>query len=169
MHIYAITNVANGKIYVGQHSKDDLPAYLAYNIRAADAFVIRSLVCPIDKEQMDKLEMFFIRTLETQDDSVGYNITAGGGGRLGIKRLHTQEEKDHMSQVMMGREITWADKISASQKNRPLTPGHVAALKLGQKGCKKPPRSPEHCEKIRENKKKWWAERKGGTCLNQKT
>jgi len=184
MHIYAVTNTANGKIYIGQHSGDDLPVYLARNIRAAlpgrgnklflyrairkygaEAFVIRSLVCPCDKEQMDMMEKFFIRTLETQNDSIGYNITAGGGGRLGTKRPHTQAEKDHMSLVMKDRVVTWGDKIAASQAGRKFTPEHIAALKLGQTGCKKS-RSQEHCEKIRENKKRWWAERKamGGSC-----
>jgi len=178
MHIYTITNTVNSKIYVGQHSGDDLQAYLARNIRAAmagrgnklflyrairkygpDVFVIKSLVCPCDKEQMDKMEIFFIRTLETQNDTIGYNITAGGGGRLGTKRPHTQEEKDHMSSVMKDRIVTWGDKIAASQKGRTFTPEHIAALKLGQTGCKKT-RSAEHCQKIRENKKRWWAEKK---------
>ncbi len=186
MHIYAITNTVNSKIYVGQHAKDDLKAYLAHNIRAAmagrgnklflyrairkygpDAFVIKSLVCPYDKQQMDALEIFFIRTLETQNELIGYNITAGGGGRLGIKRPHTQEEKDHMSLVMKDRTITWRDKIAASQKGRKFTPEHIAALVKGQTGCKKT-RSAEHCKKIRENKIRWWAEKKAreGQCLN---
>jgi group I intron endonuclease len=179
MHIYVVTNLKNDKIYIGQHSGDDLQAYLAHNIRAAlagrgnklflyrairkygaDAFVIHSLAHPIDKEQMDKMEIFFIKTLETQDDSIGYNITAGGGGRLGTKRPHTQAEKDHMSLIMKDRVVTWGDQIAASQKGRKFTPEHIAALVRGQTGCKKSPRSSEHCEKIRQNKIRWWAERK---------
>jgi group I intron endonuclease len=170
--------MVNDKIYVGQHSGDDLQAYLAKNIRAAlagrgnktilyrairkygpDAFVINSLVRPCDKPQMDALEIFFIRTLGTQDDSIGYNITAGGGGQLGVHRPHTQEEKDHMSVMMKDRVITWADKLSSSQQGRVFTDEHRAALKLGQTGCKKS-RTPEHCEKIRAIKKQWWAEKK---------
>lgn len=178
MHVYAITNLANGKIYIGQHFKDDLDAYLAHNIRAAlagrgnklflyrairkygaNAFVIHSLTHPIDKEQMDKMEIFFIKILETQNDSIGYNITAGGGGRLGTKQPHTQAYKDYMRRIMTNRIVTWGDKIAASQTGRKFTPEHRAALKLGQTGCKKS-RSPEHCEKIRQDKIRWWANKK---------
>jgi group I intron endonuclease len=185
MHIYAITNTVNDKIYVGQHAGDSLPAYLAYNIRAAlagrgnklflyrairkygpEAFVIKSLAQPLDKEQMDRLEIFFIRVLETQNDTIGYNITAGGGGRLGVKRPHTQEEKNRIGDAIRGRVVTWGNKISAAQKGRTFTPEHVAALRAGQKGKKKR-RSPEHSRKISENKKKWWADKKAkeAACL----
>lgn len=182
MHVYAIQNRVNDKIYVGQHAGDDLQRYLAHNIRHAlanignktylynairkyggDAFSIRSLVQAVDKDQLDSLEIFFIRTLETQNPEIGYNITAGGGGRLGITRPHTYAEKEHMSEVMKGREITWGDKISAAQKGKTLTPEHIAALKVGQKGCKKPPRSLEHRQKIREHRKLWWANKKAGS------
>jgi group I intron endonuclease len=161
------------------HSKDDLQAYLRYNVRHAlansgnktylyrairkygpEAFSIKSLVRAVDKDQMDALEIFFIRTLETQNPEIGYNITAGGGGRLGTKRPHTEAEKAHMKEVMTGRNVTWGDKISATQKGKTLTPEHIAALKIGQKGCKKPPRSPEHLRKISENSKARWAKLK---------
>jgi group I intron endonuclease len=183
MHVYKITNLVNWKIYVGQHSGDDLQAYFKHCFRHAwtcpdekpylynafrkygeDAFVIESLVRPIDKQQMDALEIFFIRVLETQNREIGYNITAGGGGRLGTKRPHTDEEKAHMSEVMTGRKVTWGDKISAAQKGRSFTPEHIAALKAGQKGCKKPPRSPEHLRKIGENARARWAKKKAAEC-----
>lgn len=35
MHIYAITNTVNSKIYIGQHSGDDLSTYLALQCRRA--------------------------------------------------------------------------------------------------------------------------------------
>jgi group I intron endonuclease len=181
MHVYAITNKINQKLYIGQHGGEDLQAYLRKRMKAAlrgannsphlynafrkygeNAFEICSLVNPIDKPQMDALEIFFIRTFETQNPDIGYNLIAGGGGALGY--LHTDEEKAHMSEVMTGREVTWGDKISAAQKGRPLTPEHIAALKAGQKGCKKPPRSPEHLRKIGENKKAWWAKKKAAEC-----
>ena len=135
MHVYCITNNINDKIYVGQHSKDDLEAYLAYNVRHAmassgnktylyrairkyggEAFAIQSLVKPADKERTDWWEIFFIHLLETQNPDIGYNITSGGGGRLGVKRPHTDAEKEYMSRVMTGRKVTWAHKISATQK-----------------------------------------------------
>lgn len=94
MHIYCITNLVNGKIYVGQHKGDDLAKYLrrkrndkscsriygAINKYGLENFRIQSLVRPIDKQQMDALEEFFIRTLDSQKRNIGYNIAAGGEG-----------------------------------------------------------------------------------------
>ena len=40
------------------------------------------------------------------------------------------------------------------------SPEICAKISLGRKGKKIKPRSIEHCQKISENKKKWWAERK---------
>jgi group I intron endonuclease len=135
----------NWKIYVGQHGGDDLQAYFEMNLRAAfrpsaehhkpalyraikkygaEAFMIESLVCPIDKEQMDALETYFIRVFETQNPKIGYNISPGGGmGGL-------------------------------------FTPEHRKAISEAQRGKKKGIRSPEHSQKIRENKKKEWARKK---------
>lgn len=95
--MYKITNVRDGKFYVGQHVKDDLTAYLKYNAHIAirlgytdkprlynalrkygrESFIIESLVCPVSKEQMDMLEEFFIRTCESQNPAIGYNIAKG--------------------------------------------------------------------------------------------
>jgi len=99
MHVYAITNAVNGKIYIGQHAGDDLQAYLRLNCRYAETkanhkpylyraickhgrenFSIRSLAQPIDCQQMDALEIFFIRVLETRNSEIGYNLTDGGDG-----------------------------------------------------------------------------------------
>lgn len=154
MHVYAITNLETLKIYVGQYSKDDLEAYFQYNLHAAflpsavrhkpalyrairkygvKSFVIRSLIQSIDKDQMDKLETFFIRTLETQKPEIGYNISPGGG----MGGLFTEE--------------------------------HIKALSEGQRGKPKR-RSLEHAEKISENKKLWWAERKkNGFVVSEET
>ena len=181
MQVYAINNIANGKLYIGQHAGEDLIAYLKHNIRAAlrnagnktflyrairkyggDNFTIRCIHKCVDKLEMDRAEKAYIKFFGTQDPVLGYNITAGGGGRLGTKNPHTEEQKKNMSRIMKGRILTaeWKKKIGDAQRGRPLTEAHKAALKGSQLGVKKSPRSPEHCEKIRENKRKWWALRK---------
>lgn len=180
MHIYAIQNSANDKIYIGQHCGDDLQAYFRHNLRQAAAgrenklylyramrkhgpekFSIKSLICPQDKEQMDRLEIFFIRTLDCRDPNVGYNITAGGGGRLGISRPHTDAEKEKIGAAHRGKpkSAEWAKAIGDAQRGRKFTEEHKAALRAGQLGKSKR-RSLEHCIKISENKKAWWAKRK---------
>lgn len=182
MHVYVITNTVNGKLYVGQHVGDDLNWYWNHNIRAAlrgsgnktflyrairkygpEIFTIESIANPIDKHSMDKLEIAFISTLMTQDPAIGYNITGGGGGRLGVSRPHTEEEKQKISKIMKGRKLSpeWKKKIGDSQRGKKLTDAHRVALSAGQTGKPKKERSSEHCAKIRENKRLWWALKKG--------
>jgi group I intron endonuclease len=123
MHVYCITNTVNGKIYIGQHSGDDLQAYLRMNCRYAEtnaphkpylyrairkygreSFVIKSLVQPIDRQQMDALEMFFIRTLGTRNSDIGYNLTDGGDG---VKSgPFTDEHRAKLSAARKGK-IPW--------------------------------------------------------------
>ncbi len=125
MHIYAITNTVNSKIYVGQHSRDDLQAYLDLQFRRAvsdkrgndkpllyrairkygpDAFVISSLVRPCDKEQMNALEKFFVRTLDSRDLEVGYNLAEGGlGGATCNGRKNTPHQIAAIVAYMTGR------------------------------------------------------------------
>jgi group I intron endonuclease len=169
MHVYLIQNKANGKVYVGQHAGDDLDAYLNHNIRhalsnqgnklflyrairkyGADAFDIRTIYTPVDKQDMDNAEIAFIKFFGSQNEELGYNITAGGGGRLGTHNPHSEETKAKMSAVRKGKPKSkeWAEKIAAPQRGRSLTPEHIAALRAGQKGCKKPPRTEEHKAKL---------------------
>jgi group I intron endonuclease len=155
MHVYQVTNLVNGKVYIGQHSKDNLTEYwqlynVAYALRGcdgkpllwrairkygADSFVIRSLVCPVDKEQMDKLEIFFIRTMNSRNTSIGYNITAGGGGVLGVPL--SQERRNNISAKQMGR-IPWnkgrkCPEISAWMKGNKNGIGKRGSMPLSRR------------------------------------
>lgn len=143
MHIYAITNMANGKVYIGQHSGDDLSAYLALQCRravsggrmndkpllyrairkyGADAFVISSLVCPYDKEQMNALEKFFVRTCESRDLDIGYNLAEGGlGGATRNGRQNIQHQIDAVRAYMTGRpkSLEHRKHLSESKMGKP--------------------------------------------------
>ena len=186
MHVYKITDLTNGFIYVGQHIKENLEAYLQHNIRAAEGnrgnkkrlyrairahggqnFKIESLARLVDglaveeaRELLDKLEIFFIRFLRSNDPDIGYNLTAGGGGQLGRRWKHTEEWKRQNSERTKGRKNTWAHKAAASNRGKKRTPEQRARVAASQRGVPKSPRSEEHRRRISENKKKWWAEHK---------
>jgi group I intron endonuclease len=184
MHVYMITNEANDKIYVGQHAGDDLAKYFKrcaqralngantkphlYNAirkHGIDSFTIHSLVRPADKSQMDALEIFFIRTLATQNPDSGYNIASGGSvGMTGVKATAATRAKMSASRKGKAHSKEWNQKIGDAQRGRTLTAEHILALKAGQRGKSKY-RSPEHCKKISENKKLWW-ENKRSEALN---
>lgn len=146
MYIYCITNLINGKIYVGQHKSEDLGKYFRKNIRFAlrgrtdkprlyeairdhgpEQFTISPIVRPVNEEQMEQLERFFIRVLDSRNSDTGYNVLEGGSSFLGHSQRGRSKSEEHRK------------KLSASQK-----------------GVSRAPRSEEHRRKISENKKKWW-------------
>lgn len=181
--VYLITNLVNGKIYVGKHSGKSLQAYLRHGYRHAvtghngrtylsnafkrygeDAFTIEPLVEVPDflgddliDHQLNELEIFFIRTFNSRDSDIGYNLTVGGEGTRGITFKHTEEWKRQTSLRNKGRKVTWADKISAAQKGAIRPESWRQALKGSHGGPHKKKRSAEHGQKITENKKQWWA------------
>jgi group I intron endonuclease len=175
MHVYLIQNTVNGKCYVGQHAGEDLEKYWRHNVKAALAgrgnklflyrairkygpenFTIRTIHVPVDAIDMTNAEIAYIKFFGTQNDELGYNITAGGPGRLGTTYPHTQAFKDAMSARLKGkpRPKEWGDNIRKAQLGKKLSSEHVAALKAGQKGCKKPPRTEEHKRRLIESRKR---------------
>jgi group I intron endonuclease len=120
MHVYAITNMVNDKIYVGQHC-GDLSAYLKLNFRRAvsadrwndkpvlyrairkygpESFVITSLIRAIDKQQLNEMERFFIRTTDARVPEFGYNLAEGGTG--GATRTGYKNSPEHIAKCKLG-------------------------------------------------------------------
>jgi group I intron endonuclease len=140
MHVYQITNHINGKIYVGLHAKDDLQAYLADNgVRAhrpsaarlkpllfrairkhgIENFSIKSLVRPVDTDQMNKLEIFFIRTMDSRNPEVGYNLACGGsGGATTTGRKHHPATVAKISKSHTGLKKSAAHRAALSKAKR---------------------------------------------------
>lgn len=97
MIVYVITNLKNGKIYVGQTVKTLVQRWyqheresrrpepgmiVAYAIRkhGAENFVIESLATATDQEQLDLLESLWIRVLRSHENGIGYNVKLGTRG-----------------------------------------------------------------------------------------
>ena len=165
MHIYAVTNTTNGKIYIGQtcqnldrylrsdvtrallHGEDRKPhLYNAIRKYGAEAFVIRLLVKALDKEQADKLEQFFIRTLETQNRDIGHNVAAGGSGSFGYERTFSKEHRAKLAAIWTGRKHSEAtkEKMRLSALGKPKSAEHREKLSKAKMGIKMGPFSDEH-------------------------
>ena len=100
MIIYLITNLINGKIYVGQDSKDN-PRYLGSGVlidRAKEKYGKKNFRkktlqrCSTKKELNDR-ERFWIKELRSNDLEIGYNLTEGGEGTLGWIPAKEQNRK----------------------------------------------------------------------------
>lgn len=131
-YIYRITNLINGKTYIGQHRYKDLDdGYMGSgkHLKAAQAkygienFKKEILVFNISKkEHIDLLEKTFIAS---EREKVGrencYNIADGGdGGNTGPR---SEEWKRKISEAKKGKHHSeeWNKKISKVMKGRPST------------------------------------------------
>lgn len=87
MIIYKTTNLVNGKIYVGKNEKNDDSYYGSGLIlkQAIKKYGVenfnKEILCECDnKIELNKMEKYWIKKLNSQDKNIGYNIANGGEG-----------------------------------------------------------------------------------------
>lgn len=145
--VYVETCIPNGKIYVGQttrnydayrrkrftdakHTPDRGRLYGAILKYGPESFVGKVLVESNDQDQLHKLEQFFIRTLESQHRNIGYNVTAGGDGfRAKPSAAHLQKLRiSHLGKVPWNKGksgVYSAETIAKMSANRRGKPGRL--------------------------------------------
>jgi group I intron endonuclease len=110
MIIYKTTNLINGKIYIGQDSKNN-PKYLGSGIILKQAikkygtinFKKEVLETCKTIDDLNYKEKYWIEKLKTNNQEIGYNISFGGqtGWMLGLK--HSEETKNKFSLDRKGK------------------------------------------------------------------
>ena len=122
--IYKITNLKNGKVYIGQavdivkrwrdHRENylthDEVVYRAMRKYGLDnfAFDILEECCP---DRLDEKEIYYIKQYRSYigwKDNHGYNMTEGGGGRRGF--FFSKETRKKMSLAKVGRKMPLEQK-----------------------------------------------------------
>ena len=104
--IYRITNLTNGKMYIGQHTTSNLDdGYMGSGIHITRAvkkygkenFRKEWLMFCEDEEEMNYMEMVFVdQTWIDRSDT--YNLTIGGqGGAINKGMKHSEESRKRMS------------------------------------------------------------------------
>jgi len=146
--IYKITNLINGKHYIGFTTDPDERWYNHQKCSALDKknthlynaikkygienFVFEIIYQSLDQDHTHKImETFFIKEYDSFDN--GYNMTMGGDGSLGRKDSPETKLKKSLSKLGKKRPpLTQEqkDKISAAKKNKPWS---EARLKIGYK------------------------------------
>ena len=115
MIIYKITNIKNGKVYIGQtvqpfnkrlleHKKKmrsgaNFPLYNAMRKYGIDAFSFEIIDAASNQEELDKKERLWVSYYDSQHPN-GYNLTAGGAGTFDYH--HTDDDKKRMSDLKKG-------------------------------------------------------------------
>jgi group I intron endonuclease len=157
--IYKITNLLNGKIYVGQTTQRPAkrwashkagvknpkwPIHRAIARHGAENFDFAVIEECQDRETLDQAECRWIAELRSKKPG-GYNVTDGGGGINGYKfsaeacaKLGDRSRGRHVSQET-GRKISEAKR---GQRLGDETRRRMAAARIGKK------HSPEVREKI---------------------
>lgn len=113
MVIYKTTNLINGKIYIGQDTKNN-PKYLgsgkilkhAMKKYGKDKFIKEIIETCENIDKLNEREKYWITELNSTNKEIGYNVTFGGqsGWMLGLK--HTEDTKLNYSISRKGKLIS---------------------------------------------------------------
>lgn len=134
-YIYKITNIVNGKLYIGQtrktveerfeihlkNAKKHINRYLydAMNKYGYDNFV-PSLIEECEDNLLDEKEIYWIKFYNTINKDIGYNMTiGGGGGDTWTNNPHKKETSKKISENNKGKhKITpeLREKLNVSSK-----------------------------------------------------
>lgn len=137
--IYKFTNKINNKVYIGQaknlnsrikghiryfyKQNYNYPLYHSMKKHRIENFEVEILQeGNFTKQQLDEMEISFIRLFKSNNSLYGYNLTIGGEGTVGYK--HTQETKNKLRKSKLGKKhgeytIEHRQKISNSLKGKP--------------------------------------------------
>jgi group I intron endonuclease len=160
MQVYKITNLINGKIYIGKDEGDRIDymgsgklirlAIKKYGLENFRKEIVESIN---DRELLKERERFWIDHFNATDKSMGYNIHVGGhGGDTITYHPDLSEIRKKVSKAMKGRIITEAHRESLrknhASKKDPYFREKISARLKGR------PKSEEHKRKLSEANKK---------------
>ena len=112
-YIYKTTCLVNNKIYIGQKKSNSFKeTYFGSGINITKAlkryekinFKVELLEWCENQSQLDKREVYYINQFNSQDPSIGYNLTNGGQSRFFTGQKHSEESKQKMSEKAKQRE-----------------------------------------------------------------
>lgn len=178
--IYKFTNTINNKCYIGKtsnlqvriqgHLKDykneKINSYFYSSIRkhGVENFYVEILVQGnFTNNELNDLEIDFIRLYNSNHSKFGYNLTEGGDGQSGYKHSketiqkqinsrkgyrHSEETKEKLRQVKLGKKLSKEHIESLKVKKSEETKLRMSKSKTGVK------RSEEAKEKLRKPKSK---------------
>lgn len=159
MIIYKTTNLINGKIYIGQDSKNK-SSYIGSGRALLNAIkkygkenFSKEILCFCEsKKDMDEKEIYYINFFNSTNKQKGYNISQGGGGVLGVSL--SEDRKNLISKANKGKKLSkeTRQKISKAHTGRVFTEEHKNKIKHNHhdvSGSKNPMFNKYHTEKTK--------------------
>lgn len=135
MIVYKVTNIVNGKSYIGQtifslnqrqyqhindalSNKDTYYFHRALRKHGPDNFTWEIIHDNIDTiEELNKLEIYYIGKFDTFEN--GYNLTLGGGGVKG--RKCSEETRQKLSKALSGEKHPLYGKKHSEESKRKMS------------------------------------------------
>lgn len=130
MFIYKITNLINGKSYIGQTTKPLLENRIREHIncnstvisKAIHKYGIGNFDCSIieqcdSKEELDEMEFHYIKQYNSFGKN-GYNLTFGGEGTYGYTFNHTEETKKKMSKSKKNKKMSYTHRKNSTEAKK---------------------------------------------------
>jgi len=155
--IYKITNIKNGKIYVGSTKRsekryyyhlNDLRKNTHYNIHLQRSFnidgensFVYSMLEECEQEKLFEREEFYIKKLNSCDDKIGYNMnTECGKPPDWTGKKHSEETKKKIGQKNKGKIISESQRKRTSEvhKGKKISEEQKAFLSKKNTGIKNP-------------------------------
>lgn len=119
MFIYKLINTINNKIYIGLTTesipercrkrvaeakyRDSRNSYILNAIRkhGSEVFKVEQIDTANSLKELQQKEIYYIQLYNSTDRKIGYNLTKGGEGNLGLKM--SDETKNKIRQKALGR------------------------------------------------------------------
>ena len=128
-YIYKTTNLVNSKIYIGLHSAKEFD----YNYmgsgklirRAFEKYGIENFNCEMidtgdSREELIVKEQYWIKYYNSQNKSIGYNISNGGDGIISPMPI---EMREHLRQINLGKKYSDEVKQKLSEVHSGINNG----------------------------------------------
>lgn len=170
MIIYKTTNIINGKIYIGQDSKNN-PKYLGSGFLLSKAikkygvsnFIKEVLEICNSKEELNEKEIYWIEKMDSTNTNIGYNISKGGtGGKL--VEVEAKKGKTYEEYYGIEKAAEIKRKFSEKRKGKKLEYKNISReevnIKIGESNKGKV-RTDDNKNKIRETLKEFYKSEEG--------
>ena len=159
MIIYKTTNIINGKIYIGQDSKNN-KNYLGGGILIKKAllkygkenFIKEIIEYCNNKNELNEREIYWIEFFNATDHTVGYNIETGGNAKN-----HSDETRKKIGDSKRGKSLSFEHKLNIGIASANRTESTHLKLSESRKKWKLSKSTTDKIVKTRrENKQKLW-------------
>lgn len=153
-YIYKTTNLINGKIYIGKKiSKKFKPNYYGggKNIRRAikkyglENFKVEMIATVLtDNKELSNIEIDLIKVFKSRNKRIGYNITIGGEGRVGMKLSLKQRKLLSEAAIRRNTGNSWGKhsdetkkRISEFNRGKVMSESAKERISIANKGHKR--------------------------------